>query len=186
MSNLAKYALSALLLCQLTTDVKAVTTPPQPVSPDTARINQEIEAYAKEYMHFLSVAKTERRAYAEAVRRLEAAGFKDISTVKSLKPGDKVYRGYHGKTLMACVIGSAPCAVGLRVVGAHIDSPASTSSPARSTPKAESSTSTPTCTAASRSSSGSCIRSPFTAWSCARTARRPRWPWATDPAIPCS
>ena len=98
-------------------------TPSEPVSSDTAQVNQEIEAYAKEYMHFLSVAKTERRAYAEAVRRLDAAGFKDLATVKSLKPGDKVYRGYHGKTLMACVIGSAPCAEGLRVVGGHIDSP---------------------------------------------------------------
>ena len=83
----------------------------------------ECEAYAKEYMDYLSVAKTERRAYVEAVRRLDAAGFKDLATVKSLKPGDKVYRGYHGKTLMACVIGSAPCAEGLRVVGGHIDSP---------------------------------------------------------------
>ena len=170
MTHLAKYALSTLLPCLLATlplrDGKAAT-PPQPVSPDTARINQEIEAYAKEYMHFLSVAKTERHAYAEAVRRLDAAGFKDISAVKSLKPGDKVYRGFHGKTLMACVIGSAPCAEGLRVVGAHIDSPRLDLKPRPIYAKGG-------------------IRSPSTAWSCARTARRPRWPWATGPAIPCS
>ena len=86
-------------------------------------MKKEIESYAKEYMRFLSVAKTERRAYAEAVRLLEAAGFKELSKAKSLKPGDKVYRGYHGKTLMACLIGSAPCAEGIRVVGGHTDAP---------------------------------------------------------------
>ena len=127
MTHLARYALPALLPCLLAAlplrDGKAATTSPETFSPETAQVNREIEAYAKEYMHFLSVAKTERLAYAESVRRLGAAGFKDISTVNSLKPGDKVYRGFHGKTLMACVIGTAPCAEGLRVVGAHIDSP---------------------------------------------------------------
>jgi len=86
-------------------------------------MKKEIESYAKEYMRYLSVAKTERRAYAEAVRLIEAAGFKEISKAKSLKPGDRVYRGYHGKTLMACVVGSAPCAEGIRVVGGHTDAP---------------------------------------------------------------
>ena len=86
-------------------------------------MKKEIESYAKEYMNFLSVAKTERRAYSEAVRLIEAAGFREISKAKTLKPGDKVYRGYHGKTLMACVIGNAPCADGIRVVGGHTDAP---------------------------------------------------------------
>ena len=50
----------------------------------------ECEAYAKEYMDYLSVAKTERRAYAQAVKLWENAGFKEISSVKTLKPGAKV------------------------------------------------------------------------------------------------
>ena len=83
----------------------------------------ECEAYAKEYMDYLSVAKTERRAYAQAVKLLEKAGFKEISSVKTLKPGDKVYRGYHGKTVMAAVIGRKPVADGIRVVGGHTDAP---------------------------------------------------------------
>ena len=83
----------------------------------------ECEAYAKEYMDYLSVAKTERRAYAQAVKLLEKAGFKDISKFKALKPGDKVYRGYHGKTVMAAVIGRRPVADGIRVVGGHTDAP---------------------------------------------------------------
>lgn len=83
----------------------------------------ECEAYAKEYMDYLSVAKTERRAYAQAVKLLEKAGFKDISSFKRLKPGDKVYRGYHGKTVMAAIIGNRPVIDGIRVVGGHTDAP---------------------------------------------------------------
>ena len=81
------------------------------------------EAYCREYMDFLAKAKTERRAFAEAVRLVEKAGFRELSTVKRLKAGDKVWRGYHGKTLMACVIGTTPSAKGIRVVGGHTDAP---------------------------------------------------------------
>ena len=83
----------------------------------------ECEAYSKEYMDYLSVAKTERRAYSQAVKLLEKAGFKDISTFKTLKPGDKVYRGYHGKTVMAAIVGKKPMVEGIRVVGGHTDAP---------------------------------------------------------------
>ena len=83
MTHLARYALPALLPCLLAAlplrDGKAATTSPETFSPETAQVNREIEAYAKEYMHFLSVAKTERLAYAEAVRRLDAAGTKVIA-----------------------------------------------------------------------------------------------------------
>ena len=79
--------------------------------------------YAKDYVSYLGIAKTERRAYAEAVRRIEALGFRELSTSETLKPGDKVYRGYHGKTLMAAVIGQEPVANGINVIGGHTDAP---------------------------------------------------------------
>ena len=79
--------------------------------------------YAKDYVSYLGIAKTERRAYAEAVRRIEALGFRELSTFETLKPGDKVYRGYHGKTLMAAVIGQEPVANGINVIGGHTDAP---------------------------------------------------------------
>ena len=82
-----------------------------------------VESYCREYMDFLAKAKTERRAYAAAVALLTKAGFREISSVKKLKAGDKVYRGYHGKTLMACVIGKSATATGLKVVGGHTDAP---------------------------------------------------------------
>ena len=86
-------------------------------------MKKEIEAYCREYMRFLGVAKTERRAYAEAVRLLEANGFRRLEDVKSLRPGDRVWRGYHGKTLFAAVVGSRPVTDGIRVVGGHTDAP---------------------------------------------------------------
>ena len=79
--------------------------------------------YAKDYVSYLGIAKTERRAYAEAVRRIEDLGFRELSTFETLKPGDKVYRGYHGKTLMAAVIGQEPVANGINVIGGHTDAP---------------------------------------------------------------
>ena len=81
------------------------------------------EAYAKDYLGYLGIAKTERRAYDEAVRRIEAMGFKELSTMDKLQPGDKVYRGYHGKTLMAAIIGEKPVAEGINVIGGHTDAP---------------------------------------------------------------
>ena len=80
-------------------------------------------AYCAAYMDFLAKGKTERRCYAAAVELLTKAGFKELSTLKTLKPGDRVWRGYHAKTLMACVIGQTPSAAGIRVVGGHTDAP---------------------------------------------------------------
>ncbi len=82
-----------------------------------------LENYIAAYMNFLNVAKTERRAYAEAVKLLEKKGFKPLAGTKNLKPGDKIYRGYHGKTLFAAVVGKTPVSAGVNVVGGHTDAP---------------------------------------------------------------
>lgn len=87
------------------------------------KVDRELEEYSAAYMDFLAKGKTERRCYAEAVRLLEACGFKNLETVKTFKPGDRVYRGYHGKTLFAAIAGKAPVCEGLRVVGGHTDAP---------------------------------------------------------------
>ena len=80
--------------------------------------------YCEEYMRYLGIAKTERRSYAESVRLLKAKGFKEISSFKSLKPGDRVYRGYEDRTVMAAVIGKKKIAeTGIKVVGGHTDAP---------------------------------------------------------------
>ena len=80
--------------------------------------------YCNEYMRYLGIAKTARRSYAESVRLLKAKGFREIASFKTLKPGDKFYRGYQDRTVMAGVIGKRPVAeVGIKVVGGHTDAP---------------------------------------------------------------
>ena len=80
--------------------------------------------YIGKYMDYLGFAKTERRSFAESVRLLRAAGFKEITTFKTLKAGDRVYRGYGDRTLMAAVIGTKKISeAGIKIVGGHTDAP---------------------------------------------------------------
>ena len=89
----------------------------------SAKDRKAMASYCHDYMDFLGKAKTERRAYAESIALLEKNGFKPITSFQTLKPGDKVYRGYHGKTLLAAVIGKRPVTEGVDVVGGHTDAP---------------------------------------------------------------
>ena len=83
-----------------------------------------LEAYSAEYLRYLGVAKTARRSYAESVRMLEAAGFRELGSFRTLKPGARVWRGCEDRTVMAAVIGRRSVAeAGIRVVGGHTDAP---------------------------------------------------------------
>ena len=86
-------------------------------------MKNDCASYCSRYLSFLAAAKTERRAYAESVRLLEKAGFVPLSEKKTLRAGDRVYRGYHGKTLAAAIVGSDAVSTGLRIVGGHTDAP---------------------------------------------------------------
>ena len=80
-------------------------------------------AFADNYKVFLDSAKTEREFINESIAYLDGLGFKDLGTVETLKPGDKVYRNISKKGLMAAVIGTQPATDGYNILGAHIDSP---------------------------------------------------------------
>ena len=83
-----------------------------------------LEAYSAEYLRYLGVAKTARRSYAESVRMLEAAGFRELGSFRTLKPGARVWRGCEDRTVMAAVIGRRSVAeAGIKVVGGHTDAP---------------------------------------------------------------
>ncbi len=84
---------------------------------------EDIFAFSKEYMDFLTLAKTERMATKEAIALAKKNGFKDISEFSELHPGDKVYVTNKGKNFLAAVIGDKSIEEGMRVLGAHIDSP---------------------------------------------------------------
>ena len=79
--------------------------------------------FAEGYKAFISTAKTERLAVKEAIKVLNTKGFKNADSVKSVKAGDKVYFINKNKNVCAFVVGERPLESGLRILGAHIDSP---------------------------------------------------------------
>ena len=84
---------------------------------------KDLMKFNDEYIKFLSKAKTERESVKLSKEILEAKGFKDGYKEEKLNPGDKVYFTNKGKNIAAFVIGDEPIEAGLRVLGAHIDSP---------------------------------------------------------------
>lgn len=75
------------------------------------------------YKNFITKGKTERLCVNESVKKAMAAGYKDLNDVEIVKPGDKVYVTNMGKSIALFVIGKQPLENGLRILGAHIDSP---------------------------------------------------------------
>lgn len=83
--------------------------------------------FAEGYRIFLSENKTERECAAFFVEEVKRAGFENLDEViaagKTLKAGDKVYAMNKKKMMAAFVIGKRPVSEGMRILGAHIDSP---------------------------------------------------------------
>ena len=84
---------------------------------------KKVNDFAEVYKKYISKAKTEREFTSICVEELASRGYKDINTLSSLNPGDKVYATNKNKNVAAFVIGSKPLSEGIRVLGAHIDSP---------------------------------------------------------------
>ena len=84
---------------------------------------QEVMDFSEGYKNFISISKSERLAVKESIKLLEAKGFKNLDAVKSLKVGDRVYAINKKKNVAAFIIGQEPLKNGLRILGAHIDSP---------------------------------------------------------------
>ncbi|MCI8510447.1 MAG: aminopeptidase, partial [Lachnospiraceae bacterium] len=80
-------------------------------------------AFCEDYKIFLDRAKTERECVREAIRLLRAAGYEEFDRKKQYGPGDKVYWNNRGKALVASTVGTMPLEAGIRMNGAHIDSP---------------------------------------------------------------
>ena len=85
--------------------------------------NKPVMDFAEGYKSFITVAKSERLAVKESEKLLKANGFKNVDEVKSLKEGDRVYVINKKKNVAAFIIGKEPLEKGLRILGAHIDSP---------------------------------------------------------------
>lgn len=88
---------------------------------------KDCDKYCDDFKSFLDKSKTERLCVKEAIKRAEAAGFKDfdkfIKTKTALKPGMKLYAANRKKSIILFHIGSKPIVEGVNIVGGHIDSP---------------------------------------------------------------
>ena len=89
----------------------------------SARERAEMDSHAAGYAAFIDKCKTEREAVTWAICQLKDNGFVELVPGMELKPGDKVYRNVHNKSLMAAVIGTESMNTGARICSAHIDSP---------------------------------------------------------------
>ncbi len=83
--------------------------------------------FAEGYRKFISDCKTERECVDEVLRLAKAEGYVDLKDAiaknAKLKAGDKVYVNHMGKAVALFLIGEEPLEKGMKLLGAHIDSP---------------------------------------------------------------
>ncbi len=84
---------------------------------------KDVMEFNEGYKSFITQGKTERACVKEAVALAQKAGFQDIQNLQSLKTGDKFYVINKDKNLALFVMGKKPLIDGMRILGAHIDSP---------------------------------------------------------------
>ncbi len=84
---------------------------------------KEAAAFCEGYKAFLDRGKTERECVDLAVDMLEKAGYCPLDLSAHYEPGDKVYLVNRGKSVLATTFGREPLDKGVRLNGAHIDSP---------------------------------------------------------------
>ena len=88
---------------------------------------KKVFEFAEEYRKFISACKTERECVHTFVERAEAAGYLDIKKVIAegikLESGARVYADNNGKALAMFIVGKKPMEEGMRILGAHVDSP---------------------------------------------------------------
>lgn len=83
----------------------------------------DVMEYNEGYKDYISKNKTERACVKDSIRLAEAKGFKPLSSFDHLKTGDKVYVINRGKNIALFIIGEKTLTEGMRILGAHIDSP---------------------------------------------------------------
>lgn len=88
--------------------------------------NEKVEAmmkFCEDYKDFITKGKTERICVTEALKVSKDKGYKCICEVKEAKPGDKLYLLNKNKNIVLFHVGKKAVVEGIRVLGAHIDSP---------------------------------------------------------------
>ena len=80
-------------------------------------------SFSRGYMEFLSKCKTESQAVAYAEKLARKEGFRDISEMKNVSPGDRVFIVNRHKNIMLFRIGKKSLSGGLNIIAAHVDAP---------------------------------------------------------------
>ncbi len=93
------------------------------IAKDAPEQIEEAKAFCEGYKEFLNQGKTERECVAKAVEILEKAGYTPIEAGRKYAAGDRVYFVNRKKSIIATTFGTRPVADGVRMNGAHIDSP---------------------------------------------------------------
>ncbi len=88
---------------------------------------KDVMTFNEGYKDYLSKGKTERICVALTKELAEEKGFKNLADIiasgAEIKAGDKIYAENMGKNMALFVIGEEPLEKGMRILGAHIDSP---------------------------------------------------------------
>lgn len=84
---------------------------------------KDVFEFNEGYKDFITIGKTERLCVEESIKLAKQKGFKPLSEFSVLKPGDKVYVLNKEKNIALFIIGNKPLVEGMRILGAHIDSP---------------------------------------------------------------
>lgn len=93
----------------------------------TPEQGRELEVLCAAYKEFLNAGKTERECVEQTVRLAREQGYISMEEARAegrkLEAGDKVYAVCMKKAVALFLIGEEPLEHGLRILGAHIDSP---------------------------------------------------------------
>ena len=84
---------------------------------------KDLMAFCEEYKEYITKGKTERLCVELSEKLAQEKGFIPLSDAKELKTGDKVFAINKNKNICVFVVGKKPITDGIRVLGAHIDSP---------------------------------------------------------------
>mgnify|MGYP000795809447 FL=1 len=88
---------------------------------------KEIFGFCEGYKKFISECKTERECTRRSIQMAEEHGYRNLKEIiaakETIKSGDKVYVDNMGKAIVLFNIGKKPIEEGLKILGAHIDSP---------------------------------------------------------------
>jgi aspartyl aminopeptidase len=79
--------------------------------------------FAEDYKEYLRHAKSATMSEAELIRLARAARFEDFTSPAQVKPGARLIVNNRGRAVIFVVIGRDPVDDGVRMVGAHQDSP---------------------------------------------------------------